>query len=213
MSDDFFETQDHLGDVELSANRVSVGDDVNLTEMDPTLRNVLIGAGWEVNVFDSEVMDVDLSVFLLNAKGETREDADFVFYNAPETCEGSVRHTGDSRTGAGDGDDETVKIDLTGIPFDVVKVVFVLSIYKGLEKDQSMSMVRDGFLRIVNADTNIELVRYELDSDIENKTEKAMIVGSLNREGPKWHFTPIGEFAAGGLKEVATNYGLIIINQ
>lgn len=213
MSDDFFDAPDDLGDVKLSSNRVKVGDDVNLTQMDPTLKNIMIGAGWEINVFDSDTIDVDLSVFLLNNKDQTREDADFVFYNAPQTCEGGVRHTGDSRTGAGDGDDETVKIDLTSIPFDITKIMLVLSIYKGTENEQNIGMVRDGFLRIVNADTNMELVRYELDDDTENRTETGMYVASLNREGPKWHFTPIGKFAPGGLREIATGYGLNIINQ
>ena len=213
MTDEFFDTSHENRELDLSNHRIGIGEEVNLTEKDPTLKSVMVGAGWDVNIFASDTLDADLSVFMLNAEGKTRVDEDFVFYNNPEAYDGAVRHMGDSRTGAGDGDDETIKINLQGVPFDVIQIVFVLSIYKGIEKEQKLDMIKNGFLRVVNADTDLELVRYELDQDTEHRDETSMLVASLNREGPKWHFAPVGEFRKGGLKAFAESYDLIIIDQ
>lgn len=210
---DIFDTQYKDTEIELDDNRAELGDDVNLTAKDQTLKKVLVGSGWDLNAFDADALDLDLSVILIDKEGMTREDQDFVFYNTEEAYDGAVKHNGDSRTGAGDGDDESITIDLHGVPFDIMKFLFVISIYKGEEKEQNMDMVRNAYIRVVNADNSHELIRYELDKDLNNRTETAMVAASLNREGPKWHFTPIGEFVEGGLGAVASRYGLIIAQQ
>ncbi|MCK5284115.1 MAG: TerD family protein [Alphaproteobacteria bacterium] len=199
--------------IELSDNLAVLGDNINITAKDPTLSKILIGAGWDLNTFDADALDLDISVFMLDKDGKTRVDEDFIFYNQPEDPDRAVRYNGDSRTGAGDGDDETMSINLQAVSFEIMKIIFVLSIYKGEEKLQNMGMVRNAYLRVTNAETTYEIVRYEMDNDLVDKTETAMIVASLNREGPKWHFEPIGEFIEGGLASLATRYGLIVIQQ
>lgn len=208
---DILDTRFEGKEIELTGNRVKVGDNINLTAKDPGLRRLHVGVGWDLNAFDTDAMDLDVSLFLLNKDGKTREDTDFVFYNNMETLNGAIKHNGDSRTGAGDGDDESIVIDLHGVPFDVTKLMFVLSVYRGEEKQQRMTQVQNGFFRLVNADNNIELFRFELGKLLEDRTETGMLVASVNREGPKWHFTPVGEFVEGGLAAIATRYGCIIV--
>ncbi len=210
MVDDIFDTRFEGKGVALADNMAALGDDINLTEKDPTLQNVSIGVGWDLNAFDADALDLDVSLFMLDKNGETRVDEDFVFYNHVETLSGGVKHNGDSRTGAGDGDDESISIDLHAVPFDIIKLQFVVSVYKGFEKEQNLGMVRGAYLRVVNAETQHEIVRYEMDSDLEDRVEQAVVVASINREGPKWHFTPVGDFVEGGLSEIARTYGLII---
>lgn len=198
-------------DIEVSDNRIYKGDEVNLKEIDPTMSRVIIGVGWTLNAFDTDTLDLDASCFLLNKDDKTRKDKDFIFYNNLSDEEGAVQHKGDNLTGAGDGDDENINIDLNGVPFDVQKIMFVLSIYKGAEKEQSMSKVRNGYIRLLNADNGDQMLRYEISEDVEGHTsETAMLVASLNREGPKWHFNAIGECVEGGLAAVATEYDIIV---
>jgi tellurium resistance protein TerD len=211
---DILDTEFEGKAVELSDNLVQAGDDINITAKDPTLKKIMIGCGWDLNTFQGEDMDLDVSVFLLNRQDQTREDEDFIFYNSPAGCNGSVRHTGDSRTGAGDGDDETVLIDLLGLPFDIVRIAIVLSIYQGYEKDQSLSRVKNCFVRLVNADNQLEIVRYELKEELRDQEHDfAMLTATIDREGPKWHFRPVLEFYKGGLAEIATKYGIVVLRQ
>ncbi len=209
---DIFDTDLEKRDVKIEDNTVKNGDDINITAKDPTMHNVKIGLGWSINAFDSDTLDLDASCFLLDKDGKTRVDEDFVFYNNEETCEGAVIHNGDSRTGAGEGDDELITLDLHGIPFDVVRVLFTISIYQPEEKEQNIGMVRNAYLRLINADTTHELFRYKLEEALVNRTETAMVVAALDREGPKWHFKPLEEFIEGGLPELATSFGIIVQN-
>ena len=213
MSQDIFDTRFEGKDVEITDNRVFLGQEVNITAKDPAMSRILIGMGWEMNAFDSEALDLDVSVFLLGKDDKTRIDEDFIFYNNLQGCDGAVRHNGDSRNGAGDGDDESILIDLKGVPFDVMKIVFTLSLYKGEEKSQNLSQLRNAYIRLVNADTQVELLRYDLDKDLAEKEEIGAVIATLNREGPKWHFTPVAESVEGGLAKIAVRYGLVIMNQ
>lgn len=210
---DIFDTRFDGQDVELDDNRVHLGDDINIIQKDPTLRHLHVGFGWDLHSFNADAMDLDFSLFLIGKNGMTREDGDFIFYNNKEACGGGIKYGGDSRTGAGEGDDESFLIDLQSIPFDVMQLVLTVTLYKGHEKDQNMGMVHNAFIRIANADTQIELMRYELDKQLEDRRETGMIAGFINREGPKWHFVPQADFYPNGLAELATKYGLIITQQ
>lgn len=210
---DILDTRFENQDVNINQNNVNVGDDINLFEMDPALKKIMIGVGWDSNAFDSDPVDIDISLFLLNMDGQTRVNEDFVFYNNPETMEGAIRHEGDNRTGAGDGDDETILIDLHGVTFDIHRILFVYSIYRGEEKDQGLGKIRNAYIRIVNTENDHELLRFELDDHFLNKEETGAIVGSLNREGPKWHFTPLMQLEQKGLAKIATDHGMNIIQQ
>lgn len=207
---DFFDTSVEGQEVELEDGFINEGDDINLTVKDPTLHTILIGAGWDLNAFNADALDLDLSLFLLDKDKQTRVDEDFVFYNQPETLDNAVKHNGDSRTGAGDGDDESVTLDFRGLPFDIMHVGIFISIYKGYEKEQNLGMVRNGYVRIVNAENSFELCRLEIDDLLADKEETGVMVGYLNREGPKWHYKADVEFVPGGLSEIAKRFGLII---
>lgn len=190
--------------------KINKGETINLTEASPSIRKVMIGMGWEVRSFEGESVDMDASAFLLNPHGLTREDSDFVFYNNLTCCNGAVNHTGDNRTGAGDGDDETMFIALNELPFDVEKIVFVVSIYKGEEQNQDFEQVRDTFLRVVNEETRQELCRFDIDAHTEPDAKTtAMTVGALLREGQSWSFQALGELEPGGIVAVADRYGII----
>ena len=199
-------------DFHLSENMIVKGDYFDIRKKIPQLQNVVIGAGWDQKLFEKESLDVDLSCFLLDKNDQTREDSDFVFYNSQTACDGLVRHQGDSRNGAGDGDDESIVIDLNGVPFDVVKISFVLSIYSANEREQSFDQVRNMYFRMVNKDDNNEVFRLLLDEN-DFKGAVAIKIGDMVREGPKWFFSAQAEIIPGGLTAIATQHGLIIADQ
>lgn len=207
---DFFDTRYEGKQVKIDDGLVHLGQEINLIAKDPTLKNLLVGAGWDVNIFSGSALDIDLSLILLNKNSMTRVDEDFVFYNQKETLEGGIKHYGDSRSGAGDGDDEVIGINLHALTFDIFKVLIVISIYKGYEREQHLSQIRNGYVRIVNADTMHEVCRFEIDKIMEEREETAVVIGELEREGPKWLFRPTNDFVTGGLGAVAKRYGLLI---
>lgn len=210
MTDIFDPLLDNLN-VNVSDNRIEKGTDINLTTKDPTISKVLIALGWQLNSFGGETLDLDVSCFLLNKKDKTRIDEDFVFYNNLRAYDDAIVHNGDNLIGAGEGDDETISIDLHAIPFDIIKIIFVISIYRGDEKDQQMSSVRNGYIRLTNVSNGLEMLRYDITSDAqESNGHTAMRVASLNREGPKWHFQALGELVEGGLATIATEYDIIV---
>ncbi len=210
---DILDTSHEGREINLDGIKAQLGDDINLLEIEPTLKKLMVAVGWDSNAFSSDAVDIDVSVFLLDHKDQTRENTDFVFYNNPLALDGAIKHAGDNRTGAGDGDDESVHLDLHHIPFDVVKIVFALSIYRGEEKEQGLGLIRNSYIRLVNMDDDNELLRFELDDHFHNLEETGVVVGSVNREGPKWHFTPLRELHQKGLAPIATQYGLNIIRQ
>lgn len=213
MSDDIFDTRFEDKEVELDDGFVSVGDDINLFEKDSSVHRLLLGMGWDLKAFDGDAIDLDMSLFLVDKTEQTRIDEDFIFYNNMMALDGAIKHHGDSRTGAGEGDDECISVDLHGIPFDVLRIIVFLSIYKGLEKDQSLGMVRNTYFRIMNEENAHELLRFDMSNILKEKPETGVIVGYLDREGPKWHFKPAAEFVHDGLKNYAKSKGLIIIDQ
>ena len=187
------------------------GEQVNLTRLDPTLRKITVGVGWDVIGFDAEAPDLDASLFLLDKTDKTRFDEDFIFYNNLKSLESEVEHRGDNRTGAGDGDDEIISVDLMRLPFEVTKMVFVISIYDAAVRNHTFKSVRNCFLRISNEETGLELMRFNLDKEFdENPKASAVLVGTISREGPNWFFDGVGEFEAGGLPKLATSYGIIV---
>lgn len=188
--------------------RIQKGDEINITRMDPALREVTIGIGWSLRAFEGDPVDVDGSVFLLDKNDRTREDEDFVFYNNLTGRQGAVKHLGDSRTGAGDGDDEQVIVDLMALPFEVVKIAFVLSIYDFDLNNNNFSMVKNVYFRLVSNETGHEVFRFELDEDIGETT--ALYIGYMERIGSDWVYKALGEPVAGGLSKIATDFGIVV---
>jgi len=182
------------------------GGNVNLSKEAPGLSKMIVGLGWDTRATDGAAFDLDGAVFLVNAGGKVRSDADFVFYNNLKSTDGSVVHSGDNTTGAGEGDDETVTIDLSKVPADVDKVIFAVTIHDAEARKQNFGMVSKAFVRCVNAAGNAEIARYDLSED--SSTEGAMIFGEVYRAGADWKFRAIGQGFKGGLGPLAKNYGV-----
>ena len=182
------------------------GGNVSLSKEAPGLKNLVVGLGWDPRSTDGKEFDLDGSAFLLNASGKVRSDADFVFYNNLKSADGSIVHSGDNRSGEGDGDDETVKINLASVPADVEKLSFCVTIHEGQQRSQNFGMVGKAFIRCVDGDTNKEIARYDLSED--GSTETAMIFGEVYRHGAEWKFKAIGQGFAGGLGPLASSFGI-----
>ena len=188
---------------------LSKGQKVDLTKTNPGLSKVVVGLGWDTNKYDGgHAFDLDARVFLLDASGKCASDRDFIFYNQLEGGNGSVVHTGDNRTGEGEGDDEQVKINLSAVPANIERISFVITIHDGEAQGQNFGQVSNAFVRIVNEETNEEAIRYDLGEDFSIET--ALIVGELYRHGSEWKFSAIGSGYQGGLARIATDFGLQI---
>ena len=185
---------------------LSKGGNVSLSKAAPSMKNVLIGLGWEARATDGQDFDLDASAFLLTESGKVRGDADFIFYNNLKSTDGSVEHTGDNRTGAGDGDDEALKINLEKVPAEVQKIAFTVTIHDADARKQNFGMVSGAFIRLVNNDNDIEVARYDLTEDAS--TETAMVFGELYRHSGEWKFRAVGQGYAGGLKAMCGQYGI-----
>lgn len=193
-------------------NKLKPGDELNITKKDPTVKRVVAGMGWNFRGFDADPPDLDMCMFLLDKHNQTRADEDFVFYNNKMGGEGSARHLGDSRTGAGDGDDEQIELNLATLPFEIVRIVFALSLYNldvGLE-NHSFSMVKNVFFRLVNQDTGHEIFRLDVDEKTIGTDSTCLIFGELERVGNEWLFIAHVEPVEGGLSKIATDYGMVI---
>lgn len=184
------------------------GGNVNLSKEAPNLTNMAVGLGWNPRATDGQAFDLDAVAFLVNESGKVRTDADFIFFNNLKSSDGSVEHTGDNRTGEGDGDDEVIKVDLSKVPADVSKVVFCAVIYDGQARNQNFGQVANAYIRIVNTQGDAEVARYDLSED--SSTETAMIFGELYKNNGEWKFRAVGQGFAGGLGPLAASYGVAV---
>lgn len=187
---------------------LSKGGNVSLSKEAPGLKKAVLGLGWDARATDGQDFDLDASVFLLGSNGKVRNDQDFIFYNNPKSTDGSVEHMGDNRTGAGEGDDETIKVNLASVPPDVEKIAIAVTIHEAETRKQNFGMVSNAFIRLVNEEDGKEVVRYDLGEDFS--TETAVIFGELYRHGSDWKFRAVGQGYAGGLGPLARNYGVNI---
>lgn len=184
------------------------GGNVNLSKEAPNLTNIAVGLGWNPRATDGQAFDLDAIAFLVNEAGKVRADTDFIFFNNLKSSDGSVEHTGDNRTGEGDGDDEVIKVDLSKVPADVSKVVFCAVIYDGQARNQNFGQVANAYIRIVNTQGGAEVARYDLSED--SSTETAMIFGELYKNNGEWKFRAVGQGFAGGLGPLAASYGVAV---
>lgn len=182
------------------------GGNVNLNKEAPGLNKMLIGLGWDVRATDGEAFDLDGSAFLLNEAGKVRSDADFIFYNQTTSDNGAVMHTGDNRTGDGDGDDESIIVELGKIPADVHKIAITVTIHEAQQRRQNFGQVSSAFIRCVNADNDMEIARFDLSEDAS--VETAMIFGEIYRHNGEWKFKAVGQGFKGGLAALAKHFGV-----
>lgn len=185
---------------------LSKGGNVSLSKEAPGLTSIVVGLGWDPRATDGQAFDLDGSVFLLGASGKVRSDSDFIFYNNKTSADGSVEHAGDNTTGAGDGDDETVKIDLSRVPADIERVAVCVTIHEAESRGQNFGQVGKAYIRVMNASGGAEIARYDLSEDAS--TDTAMIFGEVYRHGGDWKFKAVGQGYAGGLAPLARNYGV-----
>jgi tellurium resistance protein TerD len=182
------------------------GANISLDKEEPGLTKLLIGLGWDTRSTDGEDFDLDASVFLLGDSGKVRGDHDFIFYNQLKSTDGSVEHTGDNRTGEGDGDDEAIKVDLGRVPSEITKLSVVATIHDATTRRQNFGMVQNAFIRVVNDSSGREISRYDLAEDCS--VETAMIFGEVYRHGGEWKFRAVGQGYQGGLAALARNFGV-----
>ena len=187
---------------------LSKGGNVSLSKSAPGLTKLVIGLGWDTRSTDGSEFDLDGSAFLLTSNGKVRSDSDFIFYNNLVAADGSVEHTGDNRTGEGDGDDESLIVHLDKLPASIDKIAVTVTIHEAESRKQSFGQVSNAFIRCVNGDNNQEIARFDLTEDAS--TETAMIFGEIYRHNGEWKFRAVGQGFAGGLAALARNYGINI---
>ena len=182
------------------------GGNVNLSKEAPSLTKMVIGLGWDPRATDGAAFDIDGSAFLLKADGKVRSDADFIFYNNLKSTDGSVTHAGDNTTGAGEGDDEKIMIDLAMVPAEVDKITIGVTIHDAEARKQNFGMVGKAYIRCLDANGDKEIARYDLSED--GSTETAMIFGEIYRAGAEWKFKAVGQGFKGGLGPLARSFGI-----
>jgi tellurium resistance protein TerD len=190
----------------MMAVSLTKGENVSLTKQVPNLRAVLVGLGWDARSTSGADFDLDASALMLGITGVILSDQHFIFFNNLKSPDGSIQHTGDNLTGDGDGDDESLLVDLAGVPAECAKIVFSVSIYEADQRAQSFGQVRNAFIRIVNQDGGAELARYDLAEDAS--TETAMVFGELYRHAGVWKFRAVGQGYAAGLAGIAKDFGV-----
>jgi stress response protein SCP2 len=182
------------------------GQRVDLTKGNTGLNKILVGLGWDPvqqkssgggflsSLFgggggNTANIDCDASVILL--KNDRLVDrSDVVYFGNLKGANGAVSHSGDNLTGAGDGDDEQVVIQLNSIPADYNRLIFVVNIYDAARRKQHFGMIQNAFIRVVNSSTNEEILKYNLSDNYSNQT--TLITGEIYRNDNEWKFAAIG---------------------
>ena len=183
------------------------GQKVSLTKDNPGLNNVIVGIGWDINRFDTGGdFDLDSAAFMLTDAGRVSNQDDFIFFGNLTHPSGSVRHLGDNLTGAGDGDDEQIRIELSKVPANISRIAFTVTIYDAEQRRQNFGQVSNAYVRIFDESNGLELLRYDLGEDFSIET--AAVFGELYKNGAEWKFNAIGSGYQGGLAALCNNYGV-----
>lgn len=184
------------------------GQKVSLTKGNPNLNKIHVGLGWDVNQFEGADFDLDASVFMVGENEKVPNTSYFIFYNQLSSPEGSVQHTGDNLTGEGDGDDESVKVELSKVPASIKKLVFTCTIHEAQLRRQNFGRVKNAFIRVVDEETGREVVRFDLSEDFS--TETSIVVGEIYRHNGEWRFNAVGAGYNTTLADFCAKYGVNI---
>ena len=185
------------------------GQKVDLTKKNPGLKKIMVGLGWDVNQYDTGYdFDLDAAAFMLDASGKCPTEKEFVFYGNLTHVSESVKHMGDNLTGAGEGDDEQIEVDIPNIPANIERIAFTVTIYDADVRHQNFGQVSNAFIRIVDESTGAELIRYDLAEDFSIET--AIVVGELYKHNGERKFNAIGSGFQGGLAALCGNYGISV---
>lgn len=172
----------------------------------------LVGLGWDVNRYDGgNDFDLDAAAFMLGDDGKVLKDEDFIFYGNLESADGSVRHTGDNLTGAGDGDDEVIILNLSKVPAHVKKIAITVTIYDAQARHQNFGQVSNAYVRVAkmaneNDMTGVEELRFDLVEEFSIET--AIVVCEIYKNGNDWKFNAVGAGYSGGLEALCRSYGV-----
>jgi len=165
----------------------------------------IIGLGWDTNSSSTGTsFDLDASVFILGEDKKILSDQHFVFYNNLSSPNGSVTHTGDNLTGEGDGDDEQVIVDLSKIEGEATEITIVVTIHDATTKGQNFGQVRNSFIRVLDASSNEEMLKFELDEDFS--VETAVEFGRIYKRNGEWKFEAVGMGMKGGLQDYVNKF-------
>lgn len=184
------------------------GGNISLSKTDPNLKNILVGLGWDARSSDGADFDLDASAFMVKGDGNVRSESDFIFYNQTKSTCGSIEHTGDNRTGTGDGDDESIIVLLDKVPSEIQRIVLTVTIHDADVRKQNFGQVSSAYVRIVNKDSNNEVTRYDLSEDAS--VETAMIFGEIYKHNGEWKFKAVGQGFSGGLGALARSFGISV---
>lgn len=164
-----------------------------------------IGLGWDTNSSTTgKEFDLDTSAFILGENKKILSERHFIFYNNLKSPNEAVVHTGDNRTGEGEGDDEQIIVDLSKIEENATEICIVITIHEAEERGQNFGQVRNSFIRIFNTDTNEELLKYELEEDFSIET--AVEFGRIYKRNGEWKFEAVGMGMKGGLQDYLDKY-------
>lgn len=178
------------------------GGSFNLSKSEPNLHKIMIGLGWEVK--SSSTIDIDSSVFMLGINGKLPAEEYFVFYNNLKSPDGSVQHTGDNRSGIGEGDDEMILANLPLISPAISEILICVTIHEALARGQNFGILQDAYIRIVDVETKREILRYDLDNEFGMYTDVEF--GKLKRVNNEWNFVASGIGSNSGLQGFVDKY-------
>lgn len=166
---------------------------------DNNLSKVTIGLGWDIRkskgIFGSSGSsdyDLDAIAVLLDKNGKLQSSKDVVYYGDKDHTSGKIWLTGDNLTGAGDGDDEQIIVNLNEIDSKYEKIVFFTSIYQGKSRNQEFSMVENAYIRAVDANNN-EICKFNISGDSSLKDKRSFIFGEAYRNNGTWKFRALGD--------------------
>jgi len=193
------------------------GQRISLTKDNPGLKKTMVGLGWDPVKQQSKGLlgglfggsqaqvDCDASVFMLDENGKIKSKENIIYFGNLKSKCGSVQHMGDNLTGNGDGDDEQVMVDLSNVPQNIAKLVFVVNIYAAAQRKQHFGMIENAFIRLVNVTDNKEMLRFNLTEEYSGKT--ALYVAEIYRNNGEWKFIAVGEGdTSAGLNEMSKKY-------
>lgn len=181
------------------------GQKVDITK-GTNIKNIIVGLGWDINKYNGSAFDLDAMVFATDENLKVQKERNFIYFNNLEDEAKSIVHSGDNLTGDGDGDDEQIKISLDKVPQDIQKIEIAVNIFEAKNRGQNFGQIENAYIRILNADTNTELLHFDLGEDFS--TETAVVAGQLYRNNGEWKFNAIGSGFNGGLDDLVRNYGL-----
>ena len=182
------------------AIKLNKGGSYNLTKEEPALKKIMIGLGWD----SGKGLDLDASVFLLGQNLKLPAEGFFVFYNNLRSPDGAVQHTGDNRTGVGDGDDEMILLNLDLVDNHVHEILIVASIYDAEIRNHNFGLLKDAYIRLYDVENKREILQYDLDALYPDAT--IVEFGKIHRIGTEWKFTAMGLGSEKGLQGLVDIY-------